>query len=58
VNEQGTEAAAITSVVMEIKSVVTDRFSMVFDHPFFYTICDTETGSILFMGIVCDPNKN
>jgi len=55
VNEEGTEAAAITSVVMEIKGAPMYEFSMVVDHPFFCSIVDNKTGSILFMGVITEP---
>lgn len=55
VNEEGTEAAAVTSVQMEIKGMPMNEFSMVIDHPFFYTICHNKTNAILFMGIVTEP---
>lgn len=53
VNEEGTEAAAATAVVMR-KSLV-QPFRMVVDRPFFCAIRDRETGALLFMGLVLDP---
>ena len=32
-------------------------FEMIVDHPFFFTICDDQTNTILFMGSVEDPNS-
>jgi serine protease inhibitor len=57
VNEEGTEAAAATSVTMALTSVMApvEPFNMVIDHPFFYAIGDTRTGAVLFMGIMTDP---
>ena len=55
VNEQGTEAAAVTSVQMELKGGPTKTFNMTVDHPFFYVIDDNKTGTILFIGIVIEP---
>ncbi len=55
VNEEGTEAAAVTSVQMEIKGAPMYEFSMVVDHPFFCSIVDNKTGAILFMGAVVEP---
>jgi serpin B len=56
VNEQGTEAAAVTSVGMLRASFVPQRtFSMIVDRPFFCTIRDTQTGALLFMGSIVDP---
>jgi serpin B len=58
VNEQGTEAAAVTTVTMTalaIRMPETSPFTMVLDRPFFFVISDMATGSILFMGIVNNP---
>lgn len=55
VSEKGTEAAAATSVECATTSVQLDRFSMIMDRPFFFTIGDGETGAILFMGAVNEP---
>jgi serpin B len=53
VNEEGTEAAAGTAVVLTI------HLDMVFraDHPFIFIIKDNRTGSILFMGRVMNPEE-
>jgi serpin B len=58
VNEEGTEAAAVTSVEMRATSVEAprDRFTFVADRPFFFVIRDDATGSIVFMGAVYDPS--
>ena len=53
VNEKGTEAAAATSV--EIRDESAPAFYMVIDRPFFFSIVDNKTGSILFMGQVTEP---
>jgi serpin B len=55
VNEKGTEAAAATSVEIKDESAPMDWFSMTVDRPFFFSIIDNKTGSILFMGSVTDP---
>ena len=57
VNEEGTEAAAVTSVQVGITSVQQPRppFKMVVDRPFFFAIRDARTGMVLFMGAVYDP---
>ena len=52
VNEEGTEAAAASGVVM--RKGATPAFRA--DHPFFFLIRDRETNSILFMGRVQDPS--
>jgi serine protease inhibitor len=51
VNEEGTEAAAVTS--MEVSFGV--PFQMNVDRPFFCAIQDHTTGTILFMGTIVDP---
>ncbi len=57
VNEEGTEAAAVTSVGIVRLSAVQEEppFEMVVDRPFFTAIRDNQTGSILFMGSILDP---
>lgn len=55
VNEEGSEAAATTSVEMRIESAPMNAFNMKVDRPFFFTIQDNETGSLLFMGSVVEP---
>jgi len=56
VNEEGTEAAAATGVVMRLTSMGPDR-TPVFraDHPFIFMIRDNTSGSILFFGRVMNP---
>jgi serpin B len=57
VNEEGTEAAAATGVVVNMKAVSPAEEVPVFlaDHPFVFLIQDDETGNILFMGRVVNP---
>jgi serpin B len=56
VNEEGTEAAATTSVGIVATSLpVNQPFRMIVDRPFFCAIRDNQTGSILFMGSILDP---
>jgi len=56
VNEEGTEAAAATAVVMEAGAAPASP-PPVFraDHPFLFLIRDNETGSILFLGRLLNP---
>ncbi len=57
VNEEGTEAAAATVVTFDYKSAhITPVKIFKADHPFMFIIKETETGSILFMGKVINPN--
>ena len=57
VNEEGTEAAAVTSTEMVATSMQMPRksFKMVVDRPFFVAIRDNKTGSVLFVGSIVDP---
>jgi serine protease inhibitor len=57
VNEEGTEAAAATSVGMVATSLrqEPEPFRMIVDRPFFCAIRDNQTGSILFMGSIIEP---
>lgn len=58
VNEEGTEAAAATSVGMVLTSArmpAEEPFQMVVDRPFFCAIRDNQTGTILFMGSIKEP---
>ena len=51
-NEKGTEAAAVTAVMMECTSAMPpeDLIYLRFDRPFVYGIVDMETGTPLFLG--------
>jgi serpin B len=55
VNEEGTEAAAATAVVMTLRSVPTPPPVFRADHPFLFLIRENSTGSILFLGRVTNP---
>jgi len=55
VNEEGTEAAAATAVVMTLKSVPFPAVVFRADHPFVFLIHENRTGSILFMGRFTTP---
>ena len=56
VNEEGTEAAAVTSVEMRTTSArIQKTFQMVVDRPFFCAIRDNKTGTVLFVGSITDP---
>jgi serpin B len=58
VNEEGTEAAAVTTVNMMTRGRLLhppEIFKMIVDRPFLFVIGDDTTKSILFMGVIYDP---
>jgi len=57
VSEKGTEAAAATSVEMKVTSFTEPKktFTMEVNKPFFFTLVDTNTAEILFMGVIRNP---
>ncbi len=57
VNEEGTEAAAATGVVVGITSVGPQIPVFRADHPFIFIIQEKSTGNILFIGRVVEPEK-
>jgi len=58
VDEKGTEAAAVTAVVM-LKAVAlpAPEPEVVFDRPFLFMVVDDSSGTVLFLGAVKDPSK-
>jgi serpin B len=57
VTEEGTEAAAVTTVLLKAQSVRIDQprpFKMIVDRPFLFAIEDARSEMILFMGVVKD----
>ena len=56
VNEEGTEAAAVTAVGVRAMVAMKERpFQFVVDRPFLMAIRDSKTGLILFLGAIFDP---
>ena len=56
VDEQGTEAAAATAVVVAVaESVRPEPIRVAIDRPFIFLVRDSATGTILFLGRVLDP---
>ncbi len=58
VHEEGTEAAAVTSIEVSVTSLNTNEpepFMMKVDRPFFIVIRDNQTNAILFMGSIYEP---
>lgn len=60
VNEEGTEAGAASIVYLSRSGIDNSPVLPVFraDHPFLFLIKDKETGTILFIGRVVNPNTN
>lgn len=55
VDEKGTEAAAATAVIMEGATAMQPENMLYIDRPFLFFIRDVETGQILFIGRVLNP---
>ena len=57
VDEEGTEAAAVTSVTVGTTSLPPDDIIMRVDRPFAFIIKENQSGTILFMGKVENPSE-
>jgi len=57
VNEEGSEAAAATGMVMMMRSMPAPPQKFTCDRPFLFAIKDNLTGMVLFTGRVTDPSK-
>ncbi|MGD1086857.1 MAG: serpin family protein [Verrucomicrobiota bacterium] len=58
VNEEGTEAAAVSGIgisAMSVQARPEPPFRMIVDRPFYAAIRDNQTGTILFHGAIFDP---
>ena len=55
VDEEGTEAAAATAVVMRATAAPMETVTLNIDRPFLFVLRDGDTGAPLFMGRVTDP---
>jgi serpin B len=57
VNEQGTEAAAVTTGVVALTAFHNEQppFEMIVDRPFIFAISDLSSRSVLFLGVVYKP---
>ena len=56
VDEAGTEAAAATAVIMTLTAVPSPPVQIAVERPFIFLIRDIETGAVLFVGRVLNPN--
>ncbi len=57
VNEEGTEAAAVTTPLVRYQDSSPPPPRFIADHPFIFIIQDDESGAILFMGRLSDPDS-
>lgn len=57
VNEEGTEAAAATAVMMRFMCMPLEPMVFKADHPFLFLIRDNSTGTVLFIGRFLKPNN-
>lgn len=55
VNEEGTEAAAATAVIIAAPTSAPIQIAFRADHPFVFLIRDNRSGSILFLGRLANP---
>ena len=55
VEEQGTEAAAATAVMMTTESMKPEPIDLFIDRPFIFLIRHHDTGAIVFIGRVLKP---
>jgi len=55
VDEEGTEAAAATAVIMDLTAAPGEIIPLAVDRPFLFSLYDRETGEILFLGRVLNP---
>lgn len=57
VDEQGTEAAAATAVMMRTTAIMMPQQTFRADHPFVFVIRDNASGAVLFAGRLMKPEK-
>ena len=58
VDEEGTEAAAATAVVMNESGPIKEPIEVTVDRPFIFLIRDIGTGTVLFLGRVSNPDPS
>ena len=59
VNEEGTEAAAVTVVEVSFTSIGENHgFSMLINRPFLFVIRENLSGAIMFIGKIVNPKEN
>lgn len=59
INEEGTEASAVTSITIKMTSAPMndDPIEFIADRPFMFILNDKDTDTILFMGVFNDPDN-
>ena len=60
VDENGSEAAAATEVQIEasaMRAPTKKPFNLVFDRPFLFAIIDDQSGQLIFIGVLRDPDQ-
>jgi len=55
VNEEGTEAAAVTGVEVSLTSLPPEKLVLTLNRPFIFFIKEKHTGAVLFAGKLADP---
>jgi len=58
VNEEGTEAAAVTIVAIEKMMIDPEKIVFNVNRPYLYIITEKSTGAVLFLGTVKNPSKS
>lgn len=58
VNEEGSEAAAATEVIITNTGFLEDNLIMKCNKPFIFTITHDPSKTLLFLGKIMDPSKN
>jgi len=58
VDEEGTEAAAVTGVGIRLTSIGPNEFTITFDRPFLFAIREQNTGSLVFLGRIMNPSAD
>ena len=57
VDEEGTEAAAVTTIGIELTSIPPQPSQFIIDKPFIFAIRERTTNTLLFIGRVMDPEN-
>jgi serpin B len=58
IDEEGTEAAAATAVIVGLTGGPSEFVKLTLDRPFIFLVRDIKTGTILFIGRVLDPSQS